>query len=92
MGIKYAVASGNKSFIRPTGYSFPTGLSIAVAEQSISSTGDLLIKDPRPSGLLIFPISKDYIKTIEVEYKQKNEKNENVLERLKEITSATLKI
>jgi|LauGreDrversion4_2_1035121.scaffolds.fasta_scaffold272236_2 hypothetical protein len=35
---------------------------------------------------------KDYIKTIEVEYKQKNEKNENVLERLKEITSATLKI
>ena len=36
-----------------------------VAEQSISTTGDLLIKDPRPSDLLIFPISKDYIKTID---------------------------
>jgi hypothetical protein len=36
-----------------------------VAEQSISTTGDLLIKDPRPSDLLIFPISKDYIKKLD---------------------------
>jgi len=31
MGIKYAVASGNKSFIRPTGYTFPAGLNTLVA-------------------------------------------------------------
>ena len=36
-----------------------------VAEQSISTTGDLLIKDPRPSDLLVFPISKDYIKNLD---------------------------
>ena len=31
MGIKYAVASGNKSFIRPTGYTFPAGLNLVTA-------------------------------------------------------------
>ena len=32
MGIKYAVATLNSSFIRPTGYTFPTGLTQLVVE------------------------------------------------------------
>ena len=40
MGIKYAVATGNKSFVRPTGYGFPAGLNVT---QASSTSIDYLI-------------------------------------------------
>ena len=43
MGIKFAVATGNKSFIRPTGYTYPAGLNQTQAAVNGVSSIDYLV-------------------------------------------------